>query len=154
MRKYILIIVILVVFGLMQFIRPVRNLQTNESRYDIFYLADADPVTMRTVQAACYDCHSNRSSYPWYASIAPVSWLIDANIKKAKSELNFSEWILYDKHDRVKLLEAVNNVVSEQQMPPPPYLWMHKEARLTAGDIDLITEWANKLSTELSAQLN
>lgn len=154
MKKYILIILILIAFGLIQFIRPERNLQTNESRYDIFYLTDNDPITVRAIQTACYNCHSNRTTYPWYASIAPVSWLINANIKKAKRELNFSEWLLYEKQDRMKLLEAISGVTNEKQMPPPPYLWMHNEAKLSADEIALINDWTKKLSRELSAQLN
>ncbi len=25
---------------------------------------------------ACYDCHSNQTTWPWYSNVAPVSWLV------------------------------------------------------------------------------
>ena len=27
------------------------------------------------LQRACYDCHSNETRWPWYAFVAPASWL-------------------------------------------------------------------------------
>ena len=28
------------------------------------------------LQRACYDCHSNETRWPWYAYVAPASWLV------------------------------------------------------------------------------
>ena len=34
------------------------------------------PATLRLVRAACYDCHSNETEWPWYSNIARMSWLV------------------------------------------------------------------------------
>ena len=50
------------------------------------------PQTEQLARAACYDCHSNETKYPWYASIAPVSWLVYHDINEGRDNLNFSTW--------------------------------------------------------------
>ena len=34
------------------------------------------PATRTLVKQACFDCHSNETKWPLYASIAPASWLV------------------------------------------------------------------------------
>lgn len=41
---------------------------------------------------ACYDCHSNQTVWPWYASVGPASWLIQRDVDVGRRKLNFSEW--------------------------------------------------------------
>jgi len=31
--------------------------------------------TRELAAAACFDCHSNETAWPWFTSIAPFSWL-------------------------------------------------------------------------------
>src|SRR4030042_2927111 len=33
------------------------------------------PATRALAVDACFDCHSNQHSWPWYSNIAPISWL-------------------------------------------------------------------------------
>ena len=33
--------------------------------------------------AACYDCHSNRTKWPLYSSVAPMSWLVQRTWRTA-----------------------------------------------------------------------
>lgn len=40
---------------------------------------------------ACYACHSNETAWPWYSSIAPVSWLMQRDVEQGRAKLNFSE---------------------------------------------------------------
>ena len=75
---------------------------------------------------ACMDCHSNRTVWPWYSSIAPISWLIQRDVDQGRGELNFSEWNRPQK-------EAADSakVIRSGEMPPRSYLLAHPEARLT-----------------------
>jgi len=41
---------------------------------------------------ACFDCHSNETVWPWYSSIAPVSWLVQRDVDEGREKLNFSDW--------------------------------------------------------------
>jgi hypothetical protein len=83
------------------------------------------PVTKATARAACFDCHSHETNWPWYSYIAPISWLIADDVKKGREALNFSD---ISEDDSVSsLVKRINNGT----MPPPKYLTLHPEARLS-----------------------
>ncbi len=48
------------------------------------------------LERACYDCHSNRTRWPWYSSVAPVSWLVARDVRRGRKELNFTDWPAFD----------------------------------------------------------
>jgi len=37
-------------------------------------------------------CHSNEVAWPWYADVAPASWLVAYDVHEGRAELNFSLW--------------------------------------------------------------
>jgi Haem-binding domain len=80
-------------------------------------------------RSACFDCHSNESRWPWYASIAPVSWRIQNHVDEGRGKLNFSA---FDRPQE-EATEAAD-VVRSGEMPPSDYLLMHPEARLSPAD--------------------
>lgn len=80
-------------------------------------------------QRACFDCHSNETRWPWYAWVAPISWLVQHDVSEAREHLNFSEW---DREQ--KDADEAAEVVEEGEMPLWYYLPAHPEARLTAGE--------------------
>jgi mono/diheme cytochrome c family protein len=75
---------------------------------------------------ACFDCHSNQTEWPWYSSVAPVSWMTGGHVKEGREKLNFSEWDR-PQHEATKAAD----VVRSGDMPEWPYMWAHKEARLS-----------------------
>jgi hypothetical protein len=108
---------------LIQFVRPVRSHPpvTQEIRWN----SDA---TRTLAQATCYDCHSNETVWPWYSSVAPVSWLIARDVTEGREHLNFSTWD-QPNHDSEEIIEMVEG----GEMPPRSYALMHPEARLGEG---------------------
>src|SRR3569832_169434 len=50
------------------------------------------PQTQALAQRACFDCHSNQTTWPWYADVAPFSWVVENDGNGARDTLNFSEW--------------------------------------------------------------
>ncbi|HVS10446.1 MAG TPA: heme-binding domain-containing protein [Planctomycetota bacterium] len=87
------------------------------------------PRTRELVRRACYDCHSNESRWPWYAHVAPASWLVQHDVEEAREHLNFSEWHLPQRHQ----FEAVE-MVEEGEMPLWYYALMHPSARLDEAE--------------------
>jgi hypothetical protein len=73
--------------------------------------------------AACYDCHSNETVWPWYSNVAPMSWLVQRDVDQGRDELNFSRWPDGD--------DDLAESVVEGEMPPRQYLFNHPEARLS-----------------------
>ena len=96
----------------------------------------------RVLRNACYDCHSNEVRWPWYADVAPVSWLLARDVKEGREELNFSAWTQYDGKKRIKKLKETIEEVGDHEMPPWYYAMMHPEARLAEDERLLLLDWA------------
>lgn len=78
---------------------------------------------------ACFDCHSNETDWtPWYASVAPASWLVQHDVDEGRQILNFSEW---GTNPRAERAGELSEVIREGEMPPSQYLLLHPNAKLT-----------------------
>lgn len=82
--------------------------------------------------AACFDCHSNETEWPWYSNVAPISWLLQRDVDEGREELNFSEWNIEQEGDESA------ETVREGSMPPWQYTLTHPEARLSEADLDAL----------------
>ena len=87
------------------------------------------PETRALARRACFDCHSNETTWPAYARVAPASWLVYYDVVKGREELNFSEW----QRPQKEAHEAAEKV-RDNEMPPPPYRLMHSSARLSSEE--------------------
>lgn len=92
-----------------------------------------DPATQNLVARACYDCHSNETTWPWYSNFAPVSWLIMHDVEEGRQNLNFSDWPSNSVVSQAFLEGAVEKI-QEGEMPPFYYVWMHPTANLSAAE--------------------
>lgn len=93
------------------------------------------PATRALAVQACFDCHSNETEWPWYSRVAPMSWLVEADVKKGRAALNFSEWT----PEAAVETEEVVEVIAKGQMPLPYYTILHPEARLSAKEKGQLT---------------
>lgn len=91
------------------------------------------PPTQELARRACFDCHSNETRWPWYASIAPASWRIQHHVDEGRRALNLSALSVATEDDLHAIREA-GETVSEGEMPPRDYLLMHPDARLTPAE--------------------
>ena len=136
-----------------QFIRPEKNL-SDDRTLDISqkYVMTAELNTL--LQKACNDCHSNKTTYPWYSQIQPVGWWLNHHVTEGKDELNFSTFtrlpIAVQNH---KLEEVIENV-KEHEMPLSSYTWLglHREANLSDDERNLIMDWAKSQMDSLKKQ--
>lgn len=83
------------------------------------------------LKAACYDCHSNESIYPWYTDLAPLSWRVSDHIKEGRSHLNFSEWGVYSVRKQQHRLEDIQDAFSNNWMPLWDYKLLHQASHLS-----------------------
>jgi hypothetical protein len=107
------------------------------------------PAVQAVLERACYDCHSNRTRYPWYASVQPVASWINWHVTEGKHELNFSEIGGYTPKRAARKLQKVADEVHDRRMPLPSYLLMHDEAKLSDAEVALVVKWAEDLSAEV-----
>jgi hypothetical protein len=94
------------------------------------------------IERACYDCHSNRTRWPWYSHVAPVSWLVAHDVHEGRDEVNFSEWPTFDFEKQDDIFKGIAKQVGRKKMPLPNYLALHPEARLTEDDRQALVRWA------------
>jgi len=95
----------------------------------------ASEATRDLMVRACYDCHSNEVAYPWYASVAPVSWAVEMHVDSGRRHVNYSTFAT-DPGDAEESVE----VVLDGSMPPGYFtrFGLHPEARLTDAEIDAL----------------
>lgn len=149
------LLILLIAFVVMQFIRPEKNISGQVAESDIILVESPGEEIGLILKNACYDCHSNNTSYPWYAEVAPLSYWIADHVEHGTDELDFSQWALYSPKKKAHKMEELIEEVKEHKMPLDSYTWMHSEADLTEDQITALTEWAKILMTkyELDAQV-
>lgn len=155
MKKALKIIglVLLVGFVGLQFVRPARNLGELEGADSLAGTHELPPRIRDIFVRACYDCHSNRTRYPWYSEIQPVRWWLDSHINDGKRHLNLSEFARYDTDTQAeKLDEIVDTVAIGKSMPLESYTWTHRDAVLTPEERNAVADWAEELRDRIEEQ--
>ncbi|WP_457616072.1 heme-binding domain-containing protein [Lutibacter sp.] len=135
---------IIVVFVLIQFIRPEKN-NSNISKNDISTVYQIPSEVKDILKTSCADCHSNSTEYPWYSEIAPISWFIAQHVNEGKEHLNFSEWTTYNDRQKNHIIEEMEEVLEEHEMPLNSYLLIHKNAKLSDNQYTVLVNWVKTL---------
>lgn len=149
---------ILVTFVVIQFIARPEKINEPVNENDIISVLEIEGPMATMLKSACYDCHSDQPRYPWYASIAPVSWKIGQHIEEGRDELNFSKWATFSAKRRDHKLEEMIEEVEGGKMPQPNYVRMHSEAKLTDEQVASLKIWVTaeraKIAPELAEAAN
>ncbi|MDP1726487.1 MAG: heme-binding domain-containing protein [Bacteroidota bacterium] len=143
---------ILVVLALIQFIHPEKNLGESLGANDIQHVINVPEPVMRVLKTSCFDCHSNRTNYPWYNNIQPIAFWMEDHVKEAKKELNFSEFAGYTRKRQLKKMVEIGKEITEEEMPLPSYLIIHRDAVLTTEQAELLKTWAEQSHAELKSR--
>ncbi len=140
---------IILAFIVIQFFQPEKNL--SEPTTDDFFMQITDmPDSIKiNIENACYDCHSNKTKYPFYAKIAPLSWYINKHVVEGKEELNFSEWGTFSKREKISALVDICEVLDKGSMPLKEYIKLHREASLSEKQVTDICNWTDELASEI-----
>ena len=101
------------------------------------------PVPVRAIlERACQDCHSENTVWPWYAYIPPISWQIHTDVERGRAFMDLSKWNDYTESERRGFTAAIGAAIQNHLMPPPKYVWMHREARLSNDELEVVRAWA------------
>ena len=95
----------------------------------------ANGETRDLMVRACFGCHSNEVEYPAYASVAPISWVVQSHVDEGRRKVNYSE---FDRRQREA--HETLEVIAEGSMPPHYYtlFGLHPEAQLTQAEISTL----------------
>lgn len=95
----------------------------------------ANSETRDLMVRACFGCHSNEVEYPAYASVAPISWVVQSHVDEGRRKVNFSE---FDRRQRGA--DETLEVIADGSMPPSYYTMFgrHPEAKLSASELQTL----------------
>lgn len=136
----------------LQFFGPDTSVPEYDGSKDFLTIHQPSQEISAIIQSACYDCHSYKTSYPWYSNIEPISWWLQDHIDEGRDEFNLSMWADYpaDRADH-KLEEAIE-LVDAEEMPLPSYTWIHADARLSNQERQKLSAWFTSLREDLQQQ--
>lgn len=129
LKTLAVVVVIVLVMQVVPYGRDHSNPQVvEEPKWD-------SPQTRELAMRACFDCHSNKTKWPWYADLAPFSWVVQRNVNQARTVLNFSDWTR-----PYELVPQAPHSVLAREMPPRSYKMLHPKARLTDAETEQLAK--------------
>jgi len=137
MKKRILLI-LLVIALVAQFFQPDRSVPATDPANDMLVMTNAPDEIKTLVTGACYDCHSHNTSYPVWAYITPINFIIQDHINEGREKLNFSRW---NEPASQKEAHECGGMIAEGEMPPGNYAPMHGHAQLTEAQRGQLVDW-------------
>jgi hypothetical protein len=140
-----------IVLVVIQVFRPVNTNPPLDPKRDIHATVALEPAVATVLARSCNDCHSNRTIWPWYSHVAPVSWLVVSDVNRGRKALNFSEWSTYAPEAQQKHLSEICKEVTEGEMPGFSYTLIHQNAKLSKADKTAVCRWTQSSGQNLSA---
>src|SRR6516225_11935337 len=136
------------VFLGMQFV-PSSTTPNTSATTGVHMAEVINPQVGAILDRSCQDCHSSGTTWPWYSRVAPVSWMVSKHVREGREMLDFSNWASqpHSADERMLICDAV----SDGRMPLPEYTVIHRNAKLSKRDVELICGWAAAPSTPVTS---
>jgi hypothetical protein len=129
-----------VAFGALQLVQP--TIEARPARNEMAMPPDVASV----LRASCFACHSNETHLAWFDHVAPGSWLVARDVRRARAVLNFSEiGASSPGEQRAKLFEAIE-MASSGVMPPSQYRALHRGAAVSESGLERLRAFARTLA--------
>ena len=145
-------ITLMVLFLAIQFIRPARTNPVVDESQTIYARTQITPQVAAILERSCRDCHSNKTVWPWYANVAPVSWFVIGHVNDGRGMVNLSEWGRYDKDRQEKKLQQMCDLAQDGVMPLTVYTPLHPGSKLTPDDVKTLCDWTEAERARLNSQ--
>ena len=101
------------------------------------------PAAPRAILIAkCADCHSMQTHVPFYGHLAPASWLMEKDIVDGRQEFRMDIWESYSADKQQALVANIVQRTRKGEMPPIQYRIIHRNARVTEAEEQVLTDWA------------
>ena len=120
-----IVVVLACLFVVAQFSRPARTNPTVDQSRDLNAHTTVSPQVAAILDRSCGDCHSNKTRWPWYSNVAPVSWFVIDHVDHGRSHLNFSEWGRLNQREAQDMLTQICKEVKSGNMPLSSYTPLH-----------------------------
>jgi Haem-binding domain len=124
-------------------IHPFGDVRAGTGKGDALLTgASVPPDVLNVLSTKCADCHSSNTHWPLYSRIAPGSWLMESDVADGRLHLNMTNWQHYGLENQMQLLSRIASEARSGEMPPRNYLLLHRSAKLSAKEQDLLYDWA------------
>ncbi|QNM84702.1 heme-binding domain-containing protein [Polaribacter pectinis] len=151
LKKILVFLLILLVVA--QFFGPEKN-DGNIETVNTFLAETNPPADVKKIlETTCFDCHSDKTIYPWYNSITPVNYWLNDHIKDGKKHLNFSKWSEYSLKRKEHKMDELHEEVEKGEMPLESYTYTHSDANLTPEQIAAVVAWGKKVQGDYKIQM-
>jgi len=132
-------------------IHPSGAIKAQKSDKPLLLDSTFDPQVVRTIERSCQSCHSEKTEWPWYSYVAPMSWMIENDVQRGRSHMNLSRWNGYNHEEQQEILLKMSILVRNRAMPLPRYLLLHPEAKLSDTEVAYLYQWARTERKRLKA---
>ena len=123
------------------FLHPYGPVKAVRSDKPLLAGANLDIGVLALVERSCQNCHSERTEWPWYSYVAPISLLVESDVGRARGRMNLSRWDEYTIDKQQELLGRLAGAIRSREMPPPRYTLMHPDTKLSPMERDQLYQW-------------
>ncbi len=141
MRRFRAIGIVVLIIAAAQLIRPDHHNPPVNPENSFQTRMHPDPQVARLIDRSCADCHSNRTVWPWYSNVAPLSWVVGDDVREGRAHVNFDDWGKYDAKKSAGLLKDICDMVRQGDMPLWSYRMTHGGTRLSSSERGQICGW-------------
>jgi hypothetical protein len=127
-----------------QAIRPAKTNPAVDETQTMEANTHMSPEVATIMERACSNCHSSRTTWPWYSQVAPVSWFIVSDVNDARRKWSLSDWGTYKPDKKASKLQEICEQVEQGEMPLESYVLIHPTAKLSESDKQLLCDWAKQ----------
>ena len=135
-----------------QFVRPARTNPPVDESQTIQARAQMTPDVAAIFDRSCRDCHSNKTVWPWYTNVAPISWFIANHVSEGRHSMNLSEWGRLDQDRQDRKLRQICDEIQDGAMPLSTYTPLHPGSTLSEQDKKTLCAWTDAERQRLSAK--
>lgn len=143
-------VVLVAVFLAIQFVRPAKTNPTAEPTQSVEAHLQVTPQVSAILDRSCNDCHSNKTRWPWYSQVAPVSWFVIDHVNEGRDNVNFSEWGKYDQATARNLLKQICRETRAGVMPLSSYTPLHPGSKLSTDDMKTMCDWTGSEAARIA----
>lgn len=130
-------------FVVIQVVRPARTNPPIDPSREISAKVSVDPAVQDIFNRSCNDCHSNKTVWPWYSNVAPVSWLVWRDVNDGRRHMNLSDFQTTPIQREGHRIRGICDETRGGDMPMSIYVPMHPLSKLSSSDVERLCQWSN-----------
>jgi hypothetical protein len=123
-------------------VHPFGAIKAQRSDKPLLLDSTFSPQVVTIIERSCQNCHSEKTEWPWYSYVAPMSWMIEHDVQRGRSHMNLSRWNGYNQREQQEILLKMSTLVRNRAMPLPRYLLLHPESKLSDAEVTFLSQWA------------